>query len=54
MYPQWAKIAWAKRFLYPGIRRLTRCGFTSKEWVKFFDWAQKDKYDLITKYIRSK
>ena len=47
------KIQWVKEFLSPGLRRLVRKDvFLNKELVKFFDWAQMDRYDMITKYIR--
>ena len=53
--PQHLKIKWAKCFLFPGIRRITTHHiFTSKEWIKFFDWAWIDSYKSITKYIKSK
>ena len=54
IYPRWVKIEWSKEFLSPGLRRLigqTNLNFTPKEWVKFFDWAYMDRYNMITRSI---
>lgn len=55
-YPDFVKIAWAKEFLSPGLVRLTYnkdLAFTPGEWIKFFDWAHKENYKLITEYIKN-
>ena len=56
IYPDSVKEKWAKEFLSPGLAKLTYnkdLVFTSGEWITFFDWAQTDRYDKITKYIKN-
>ena len=46
------KIAWTREYLMSGLRRLTQREFSDKELINFFNFAQKERYDLIKKKVR--